>query len=585
MKDFFELRENKIFFVKVGDGRDSMTVKVKADTKGAAVKKMKAKYPKYPVSLDQNQKQGKPAGALESVEENLGENKIFFVKVGDGRDSMTVKVKADTKGAAVKKMKAKYPKYPVSLDQNQKQGKPAGALESVELDEAVDLMNMSKELLKHKSKGVNYEKAAAYVRAIHNNSNVNVQDKAMKGLLDLLKNMDLTDRTTITKILKDNGFKVKGGKLMRESVDLTENYRTLARAGMGTESKGEARVGLELDYYDGDGSKRMGKITKVTPKGYIVKDEKDGKSRQFTFHDRAKAKEILARLGKGKYNESVELDESVKTEDKGQFIYAAKQAKAKGDSTFVFAGKTYNCEEVLENENLDEAKTVRVSRADFDKLKKGSIIDVAWDGAMSAGAAALKVVSKSRSAKYDVEKIKLKPTNGTGFAPFYLYSRKGEDATLAIGNMGASMTKYKIVKESVELEEAVAKVKTTMPDKVASGAQRFGLKATAKGGHVSISGSKGKLNDFMRAIIGRSSYGNASDVTESVELTEKNTIDIAREIVKTKGAKHGLDMQSANLILKVYDMVNDKNKKKMETMSPSALGQAIWKIYAKMKGN
>ena len=46
---------------------------------------------------------------------------------------------------------------------------------------------------------------------------------------------------------------------------------------------------------------------------------------------------------------------ATKTEDKGQFIYAAKQAKAKGDSTFVFAGKTYNCEEVLENEDLDEA--------------------------------------------------------------------------------------------------------------------------------------------------------------------------------------------------------------------------------------
>ena len=90
--------------------------------------------------------------------------------------------------------------------------------EESELTEGPDLMKMSKELLKHKSKGINYEKAAAYVRAIHNNSNVNVQDKAMKGLLDLLKNMDLTDRTTITKILKDNGFKVKGGRLMRESV-------------------------------------------------------------------------------------------------------------------------------------------------------------------------------------------------------------------------------------------------------------------------------------------------------------------------------------------------------------------------------
>ena len=404
--------------------------------------------------------------------------------------------------------------------------------ESVELGESVDFMKMSKELWKHKSKGIEFEKAAAYVRAIHNNSNVNVQDKAFMGLIKMLKDMDdFTKRTTITKILKDNGFKVRGGKLMREEVE------------------------------------------------------------------------------------------------------------------------------------LDESKTVKVSRADFDKLKKGSVIDVDWDGAMSAGAAALKVVSKSRSAKYDVEKIKLMPTSGGGrSAPFYLYSRKGGDATLAIGDMGASMTKYKIVKESVEmnekasddeimkdindflrnndgsgvagmsrrlekkygigpararsmiktalqkakalpktgpkkmgrfphmkesveLEEAVAKVKTTMPDKVASGAQRFGLKATTKGGHVSISGSKGKLNDFMRAIIGRSSYGNASDITESAEntLTEKTTIDLAREVVKTKGAKHGLDMQSANLILKVYDKVNDKNKKKMETMSPSALGKAVWKIYAKMQ--
>ena len=131
---------------------------------------------------------------------------------------------------------------------------------------------------------------------------------------------------------------------MIDFFELRENYRALAVKGMGTESKKDARVGLELDYYDGSGTKRSGKITKVGPKSYIVKDDKDGKNRQFLFHDRAKAKELLAK------NESVE--ESVKTEDKGQFIYAAKQAKAKGDSTFVFAGKTYNCEEVLENEEL-----------------------------------------------------------------------------------------------------------------------------------------------------------------------------------------------------------------------------------------
>lgn len=66
MKDFFELRENKIFFVKVGDGRDSMTVKSKASNSREALKKVRGQYPKERVSLDQNQKQGNPAGALEA---------------------------------------------------------------------------------------------------------------------------------------------------------------------------------------------------------------------------------------------------------------------------------------------------------------------------------------------------------------------------------------------------------------------------------------------------------------------------------------------------------------------------------------
>ena len=76
----------------------------------------------------------------------------------------------------------------------------------------------------------------------------------------------------------------------------------------------------------------------------------------------------------------------------------------------------------------------------------------------------------------------------------------------------------------VDISEAVSKVKTTMPDKVASSATRFGLKAKTQGGHVSISGPKGKLNDFLRAIIGRSSYGNASELSESVEMNEETAL-------------------------------------------------------------
>ena len=45
--------------------------------------------------------------------------------------------------------------------------------------------------------------------------------------------------------------------------DLDENYRTLAKHGMGAEDKKSIKVGTEVDYYQKDGAKYMGKITKI----------------------------------------------------------------------------------------------------------------------------------------------------------------------------------------------------------------------------------------------------------------------------------------------------------------------------------
>ena len=232
MKDFFELRESA--------NKDKFVVKYAMSKKGPIrtmpfnlliyAKKFLADKEKegYKGIIS---KGGKPV--KESVE--LDEAKLSDMgihnKLAD-RNLLTKAIKTAEKmsgnmtGAVreIEKMKkglSKHKAVQAALQQ---------ANESVELDEAADFMKMSKELLKHKSKGIEYEKAAAYVRAIHNNSNVNVQDKAFMGLTKMLKDMeDFTKRTTITKILKDNGFKVKGGKLMRESVATADkkpqNYR------------------------------------------------------------------------------------------------------------------------------------------------------------------------------------------------------------------------------------------------------------------------------------------------------------------------------------------------------------------------
>ena len=221
--------------------------------------------------------------------------------------------------------------------------------EDVELEEAADFEKMSKELLKHKSKGIEFEKAAAFARVMFMNSSLHVQDKAMKGLLTLIKGInDLTVKTTLIKILKDNGFKVKGGRVMREEVEpIIENYRTLAMHGMGTETKNSINVGRGVDYYDSTGSKRMGKITKMTRSGYVVKDEKDGKSHTFAFHDRAKAKELLAKHGKGKYNESIE---------EGAFMITVHKAGPRG--------KDLNMR-VMGKDKMDAAKAFRKSNPRF----------------------------------------------------------------------------------------------------------------------------------------------------------------------------------------------------------------------------
>ena len=103
----------------------------------------------------------------------------------------------------------------------------------------------------------------------------------------------------------------------KPQIKMQENYRKLAQKGMGTETKKSARVGLELDYYDSNGNKHMGKITKKTATGYTVQDDKTRKTHTFKFHDRVDAKKLLAAANefdknplKGfPYNES--LDEEV----------------------------------------------------------------------------------------------------------------------------------------------------------------------------------------------------------------------------------------------------------------------------------
>ena len=313
--------------------------------------------------------------------------------------------------------------------------------------------------------------------------------------------------------------------------------------------------------------------------------------------------------------------------------------------------------ESASTDTLTEAATV--SRSDFEKLKKGMRIEIDFGSSISSSQKRVFTVkSTSRSAKYNVDKINM-TIDGKG--KYHLYSRGGKDATLALGNMAATIKSYKILGTNESLDEdssgmtssqkkkfdvlykkmdggkehRAIRQKIHNPIKADDAFHALVKKMAMEGVDLSEAVDFEKMsNELLKkkklgiefekaAAFARVMFMNSSlhvqdkamkglltllkgidDLTvkttlikilkdngfkvkggrvmrESVELDEKTTIDLAREVVKKKSAKYGLDMQTANLIIQVYDKVNDVNKKKMEKMNPSALGAAVWKMTGK----
>ena len=109
-------------------------------------------------------------------------------------------------------------------------------------------------------------------------------------------------------------------------------------------------------------------------------------------------------------------------------------------------------QKMMQKESVEELSEMAVSRKDFDKIKKNDVIEFVFDSSMKKGhKVKLKVKSKTRSNKYNVDKINMvdatDPRNRTKFT---LFSRGGKDATLGWGGMGVVIKSYKIgVKEGI----------------------------------------------------------------------------------------------------------------------------------------
>ena len=73
-------------------------------------------------------------------------------------------------------------------------------------------------------------------------------------------------------------------------------------------------------------------------------------------------------------------------------------------------------------------------------------------------------------------------------------------------------------------------------------------------------------------------------VNEAVE-PKGNMAKVANIVRNSQAAKLGgvmIDMQSANLLMKVYDKVSDKDKEKMNTLNPKVLTRVIEKLWSRV---
>lgn len=361
------------------------------------------------------------------------------------------------------------------------------------LEEAADFEKMSNELLKKKKLGIEFEKAAAFARVMFMNSSLSVQDKAMKGLLTLIKGIDdLTVKTTLIKILKDNGFKVKGGRVMREELD---------------EAKDDDWVVVK-------GRKVV--RTLKNPKNNKAPRNWQKSSDETEVIRVSKAKKMGIKV------ESVELDEALQSVTKIKFDYKDTMPK-------------------------------NAKPSDVGGLKQD------WNNDRTAVRSAVKplggLVTDSEA-----------PSRTNKFVGTLSVGTRGDASKLsnsaiqkAVKSKGAEIQNNQFMSESVDLEEGKMKEFHDYIDQGKSAqwiAKKMGLDMRT-------------VKELM------------ADMKESVELDEQNTIELAKDIVKTKSAKKGLDMQTANLIVQVYNKVNDVNKKKMEKMNPKQLGHAVWKMTGK----
>jgi hypothetical protein len=129
----------------------------------------------------------------------------------------------------------------------------------------------------------------------------------------------------------------------------------------------------------------------------------------------------------------------------------AKQVNPETGEPLLRVGIAYkHLKDKMKKEEIEEELQITEGKIDakkFDTLKKGDTMTITYNSMMSGTTVKKFVVkNKTRSAKYNTDKVKLEIDGMPGRSPFYLYKRKDGSVSFAQGDMAATVV---AVKEAV----------------------------------------------------------------------------------------------------------------------------------------
>ena len=250
---------------------------------------------------------------------------------------------------------------------------------------------------------------------------------------------------------------------------------------------------------------------------------------------------------------------------------------------------------VTEAKSMDMNKRLKV----YDKLKKGDEITIKYGSSMSSGNETTFKVTKGKTlvGKQKVERIILQNVANPKGVKYYLYQRDG-NVSLAIGNMAASIEDMSesVVTEGPEPQiKKIAQLTGARVSAVETYVSSRALNITKLLKYLKDEKYKGAM-DFIKAVLGdkkqdtyfikmfKESVVNEAKEPEVIVQLRKIVKDSQNDLIKdTKsGKKVRVDMNSANLMIQVYDALKKQsNKDKFVKSGIVMMGHTAFKLMKK----